>query len=183
MPEVGTLAAAFVTAAGTLRKVGFETPELDARLLLCHAAGLSHEAFIADAREALLPDAAARLDGAIARRLKREPVASPRELERRDEEAAPAGAPSELGGHPRRPARDGEKPQGRGDHRNANHKPEDDEGDKGEETLAPGRAGHNIENDPRGDRGEKKHGYDAGNRGAPPARPQPRHELPESPVM
>ncbi len=75
MPEVGTLAAAFVTAAGTLRKAGFETPELDARLLLCHAAGLSHEAFIAGAREALLPDAAARLDGAIARRLKREPVA------------------------------------------------------------------------------------------------------------
>ena len=74
MPEVGTLAAAFVTAAGTLRKAGFETPELDARLLLCHAAGLSHEAFIAGAREALLPDAAARLDGAIARRLKREPV-------------------------------------------------------------------------------------------------------------
>jgi len=74
MPEVGTLAAAFVTAAGTLRKAGFETPELDARLLLCHAAGLSHEAFIAGAREALLPDAAARLDGAIARRLKHEPV-------------------------------------------------------------------------------------------------------------
>ena len=75
MPEAGTLAAAFVTAAGTLRKAGFETPELDARLLLCHAAGLSHEAFVAGAREALLPDAAARLDGAIARRLEREPVA------------------------------------------------------------------------------------------------------------
>ncbi len=75
MPEAGTVAAAFVTAAGTLRQAGVETPELDARLLLCHAAGLSHEAFIAGAREALLPDVAARLDGAIARRLNREPVA------------------------------------------------------------------------------------------------------------
>ncbi len=75
MLEAGTLAAAFVTAAGTLQKAGLETPELDARLLLCHVAGLSHEAFIAGAHEALLPRVAARLDGAIARRLKREPVA------------------------------------------------------------------------------------------------------------
>jgi release factor glutamine methyltransferase len=75
MPETGTLAAAFVTATGTLRKAGLETPELDARLLLCHAAGLSHEALIAEGREALLPRVAARLDRAIARRLKREPVA------------------------------------------------------------------------------------------------------------
>jgi release factor glutamine methyltransferase len=75
MPEAGTVAAAFVTGAGTLRKAGFETPELDARLLLCHAAGLSHEAFIAGARQTLLPRIAARLDEAIARRLNREPVA------------------------------------------------------------------------------------------------------------
>ena len=75
MPDTGTLAAAFVTVAGTLREAGFETPELDARLLVCHAAGLSHEAFIAGAREALFSDAAARLEGAVARRLKREPVA------------------------------------------------------------------------------------------------------------
>jgi release factor glutamine methyltransferase len=75
MPETGTLAAAFVTAAGILREAGLETPELDARLLLCHAAGLSHEALVAGAREALGPDAAVRLDGALARRLKREPVA------------------------------------------------------------------------------------------------------------
>ena len=75
MSDTGTLAAAFVTVAGTLREAGFETPELDARLLVCHAAGLSHEAFIAGARDALLTDAAARLEGAVARRLKREPVA------------------------------------------------------------------------------------------------------------
>ena len=43
--------------------------------LLCHAASLTHEAFIASAREKLRPDAAALLEGAIARRLKREPVA------------------------------------------------------------------------------------------------------------
>ena len=58
-----------------MREAGIETPELDARLLVCHAAGLAHEAYIARSREALRPDAAARLDGAIARRLKREPVA------------------------------------------------------------------------------------------------------------
>jgi release factor glutamine methyltransferase len=66
---------AFVEAAQILRQGGIETPELDARLLLCHAASLSHGAFIARAREDLRPDAAALLEGAIARRLKREPVA------------------------------------------------------------------------------------------------------------
>jgi release factor glutamine methyltransferase len=66
---------AFVEAAQILRQGGIETPELDARLLLCHAASLSHEAFIARASEDLRPDAAALLEGAIARRLKREPVA------------------------------------------------------------------------------------------------------------
>jgi release factor glutamine methyltransferase len=75
MPEAPTLSQVFVAAAGALRQAGIATPELDARLLLCHAAGLSHEAYIARAREALRPDAATRLEGAIARRLKREPVA------------------------------------------------------------------------------------------------------------
>ena len=66
---------AFVEAAQILREAGIETPELDARLLLCHAASLTHEAFIARAREDLRPDVAALLEGALARRLKREPVA------------------------------------------------------------------------------------------------------------
>jgi release factor glutamine methyltransferase len=57
-----------------LREAGIETPELDARLLLCHAAALSHEAYIARSREALQPETSARLDAAIARRLKHEPV-------------------------------------------------------------------------------------------------------------
>jgi release factor glutamine methyltransferase len=57
-----------------LRAAGVETPELDARLLLCHAAGVSHEAYIGNARQALSPKAEAEFDVAIARRLKREPV-------------------------------------------------------------------------------------------------------------
>jgi release factor glutamine methyltransferase len=65
---------AFVEAAQSLRQAGVETPELDARLLLCHAAGLSHEAYIGNACQALRPEAGAALDAAIARRLKREPV-------------------------------------------------------------------------------------------------------------
>jgi release factor glutamine methyltransferase len=64
-----------VEAAQILREAGIETPELDARVLLCHAVGLSHETYIARAREPLPADAATRLTCAIARRLKREPVA------------------------------------------------------------------------------------------------------------
>jgi len=73
--ERRSLQRAFVEATQILRQAGIETPELDARVLVCHAARLSHEAYIARAGEALSADAAARLDGAIARRLEREPVA------------------------------------------------------------------------------------------------------------
>ena len=66
---------AFVETAQILREAGIETPELDARVLLCHAAGLSHETYIARARETLPTDAALELTDAIARRLAREPVA------------------------------------------------------------------------------------------------------------
>lgn len=65
---------AFIDAAGLLRRAGIDTPELDARLLLCHAAGLTHEAYIARAGGELGGAAAARLDALIARRLAREPV-------------------------------------------------------------------------------------------------------------
>jgi release factor glutamine methyltransferase len=75
MPEPGTLAQAFAATASRLRHAGIETPELDARVLLCHAAGLSHETYIARAHEALPTDVAPRLERAIARRLAREPVA------------------------------------------------------------------------------------------------------------
>jgi release factor glutamine methyltransferase len=66
---------ALVEAARILRQAGIETPELDARVLLCHAAGLTHETYIARAREALPAEAAPKLERAIARRLAREPVA------------------------------------------------------------------------------------------------------------
>jgi release factor glutamine methyltransferase len=65
---------AFVEAASVLRQAGIETPELDARLLLCDVAGLTHEAYIARAGDELAPEVAARLGASIARRLKREPV-------------------------------------------------------------------------------------------------------------
>ena len=75
MPEPAvTLNRAFIAAASVLREAGVETPELDARLLLCHATGLSHEAYIRNGGDPLRPEFAAELDAAIARRLKREPV-------------------------------------------------------------------------------------------------------------
>jgi release factor glutamine methyltransferase len=74
MPEPVTLNQAFAGAAAALRQAGIATPELDARLLLCHAAGLSHEAYAANAGGAVQPAARTRFDDAIARRLKREPV-------------------------------------------------------------------------------------------------------------
>jgi release factor glutamine methyltransferase len=74
MPEPVTFKQAFASAARVLRQAGMETPELDARLLLCHAAGLSHETAIARASEALRPEAATRLEQALARRLEHEPI-------------------------------------------------------------------------------------------------------------
>ncbi|MGZ9083591.1 MAG: peptide chain release factor N(5)-glutamine methyltransferase, partial [Rhodoplanes sp.] len=65
---------AFVEAACVLRQARIETPELDARLLICHAAGLTHEAYIARARDELAPEVAARLGASIERRVQREPV-------------------------------------------------------------------------------------------------------------
>jgi release factor glutamine methyltransferase len=69
-----TLDRALSAAARALREGGVPTPALDARILLCHATGLSHEALIAHGREALGPEQAARLSGYIARRLEGEPV-------------------------------------------------------------------------------------------------------------
>lgn len=75
MPEPVTLKQAFVGAAAVLREAGIATPELDSRLLLCHAAGLSHEAYVAGAGGPVQPATLARFGTAIDRRLKREPVA------------------------------------------------------------------------------------------------------------
>jgi release factor glutamine methyltransferase len=76
MPEgsAPTFGKAFAETAGLLRQAGIDTPELDARLLLCHAARLTHEAYIARAGGELGGAAATRLELLIARRLGREPV-------------------------------------------------------------------------------------------------------------
>lgn len=70
-----TLGEAFVAAARAFREAGIETPELDARLLLCHATELQHEAYVAGRDDPLLPEAAARFGSFIERRLAGEPVA------------------------------------------------------------------------------------------------------------
>jgi release factor glutamine methyltransferase len=70
----GTLEAARGAATRTLREAGIDTPALDARLLLCHAAGLSHEALIARSRDEVSSDVAAQLASFVARRLQGEPV-------------------------------------------------------------------------------------------------------------
>ena len=74
MPDAMTLNQAFVGATARLREAGIATPELGARALLCHAAALSHEAYIAKAGDRLAPAALARLDRSVGRRLAREPV-------------------------------------------------------------------------------------------------------------
>jgi release factor glutamine methyltransferase len=72
MPD--SVRQAFVETASVLREAGIETPELDARLLLCHAAALTHESFVARAGEALQPEAAVRLEALVRRRASREPI-------------------------------------------------------------------------------------------------------------
>lgn len=73
-PDVLTRSEAFASAARLLRQASIDTPELDARLLLCHAAGLSHEAYVAQRDETLAPEEAARFAVSIERRLAGEPV-------------------------------------------------------------------------------------------------------------
>lgn len=69
-----TLDGAHVAAARALREGGIDTPSLDARVLLGHATGLSHEGLIAHGQKLLDPEAAARLAGYVTRRLAGEPV-------------------------------------------------------------------------------------------------------------
>ena len=73
-PRLRTLGEATLAAARLLREARIAAPELDARLLLCLAAGLSHEAYVAGRNDALAPDAAARFGAYLARRLAGEPV-------------------------------------------------------------------------------------------------------------
>jgi release factor glutamine methyltransferase len=69
-----SLGQAYAAAARLLREARIAAPELDARLLLCHATGLSHEAYVAALNDALAPEAAARFGAFVERRLVGEPV-------------------------------------------------------------------------------------------------------------
>jgi len=69
-----SLGQVHATATRLLRQAENETPELDARLLLCHAAGLSHEAFVVGLNDTLPVDASARFSALFERRLAGEPV-------------------------------------------------------------------------------------------------------------
>jgi release factor glutamine methyltransferase len=73
-PGSSTIGEASLAAARLLREARIAAPELDARLLLCHAAGLSHEAYVSGLNDALAPDAAARFGAYVARRLAGDPV-------------------------------------------------------------------------------------------------------------
>ena len=64
-----SLGQAHSAAARLLREARIAGPELDARLLLCHAAGLTHEAYVVGLNDTLAPDAAARFGAYVARRL------------------------------------------------------------------------------------------------------------------
>jgi release factor glutamine methyltransferase len=70
-----TIAQARRAVADCLRGRGFDTPDLDARLLVGHALGLDHSALAAASTRALTPTEAARLDAVLTRRLAHEPVA------------------------------------------------------------------------------------------------------------
>jgi release factor glutamine methyltransferase len=61
-------------AKRALAEAGNPTPELDARLLLQQAAGMSHEGLIADPHLRVAPEAAATFQALLRRRLKGEPV-------------------------------------------------------------------------------------------------------------
>ena len=70
-----TIAQARRAVAQRLRAQGFDTPDLDARLLVGHALGLAHSALMAAAARALTAAEAEALEAAFARRLAYEPVA------------------------------------------------------------------------------------------------------------
>lgn len=69
-----TRGEAHIRTSRTLHGAGIETPELDARLLLCHAGSFSHEALVLDPNEPLAPSQWRRLEAFIRRRQQGEPV-------------------------------------------------------------------------------------------------------------
>lgn len=71
---VDSVRAAVRWAAARLRAAGVESPELDARLLVQHALGLSREALLTEPRRPLSEAERARIDALVGRRVAREPV-------------------------------------------------------------------------------------------------------------
>jgi release factor glutamine methyltransferase len=61
-------------ASGTLRRAGIPAPELDARLLICRACGISHEAYVAEQTYQLSAPELVELGMLVDRRLRREPI-------------------------------------------------------------------------------------------------------------
>lgn len=69
-----TVEVAYRQLAEQLAKAAIATPELDARLLVCAAGGLSHEQFVGEPSRRLVRAERDRLEGFARRRLRREPV-------------------------------------------------------------------------------------------------------------
>ena len=61
--------------AREFRSHGLDTPELDARVLVCHALGLDHAALASQSRRVLSSEEANAVAALASRRLAREPVA------------------------------------------------------------------------------------------------------------
>lgn len=74
-PEGETLRAAFNRVAARLAAAGIDSAMLDARLLVCHAGGVTHEQFIAEPGRELSVEEDHRLDDLAARRLAGWPLA------------------------------------------------------------------------------------------------------------
>jgi len=70
-----TVAQARRAIAERLRSRGFDTPDLDARLLVGHALGLDHGALTAASTHLLMRGETEKLDAVLGRRLAHEPVA------------------------------------------------------------------------------------------------------------
>jgi release factor glutamine methyltransferase len=70
-----TVAAARRAVAGIFRDAGFDTPELDARLIVGHALGLDHAALASEAHRSLDAAEAAAVTALAERRRRHEPIA------------------------------------------------------------------------------------------------------------
>jgi len=72
--EAETLAGAVRRAAAAFRTAGLDTPELDARILVCEATGLPRSALLSSPERELSFGETERIDAFARRRLQREPV-------------------------------------------------------------------------------------------------------------